>query len=133
MSGKTHKELSLTLIHQGKVRDIYAIDNDYMLIVASDRLSAFDVIFDQPDTLHEREAIAKVCALRLNLAMPMLLDDMDNQVDTLFAALPERLYLLDDTGRVVYRTVVGSPGFDLDAWEGAIAQYCAVPAALAGA
>jgi len=92
-----------------------------------------DVIFDQPDTLHEREAIAKVCALRLNLAMPMLLDDMDNQVDTLFAALPERLYLLDDTGRVVYRTVVGSPGFDLDAWEGAIAQYCAVPAALAGA
>ena len=48
MSSKTHKELSLTLIHQGKVRDIYDIDNDYMLIVASDRLSAFDVIFDQP-------------------------------------------------------------------------------------
>ena len=48
MSGKTNKELSLTLIHQGKVRDIYDIDNDYMLIVASDRLSAFDVIFDQP-------------------------------------------------------------------------------------
>ena len=48
MCCKTHKELSLTLIHQGKVRDIYDIDNDYMLIVASDRLSAFDVIFDQP-------------------------------------------------------------------------------------
>ena len=48
MCGKTHKELSLTLIHQGKVRDIYEIDNDNMLIVASDRLSAFDVIFDQP-------------------------------------------------------------------------------------
>ena len=48
MPGKTHKELSLPLIHQGKVRDIYDIDNDYMLIVASDRLSAFDVIFDQP-------------------------------------------------------------------------------------
>ena len=48
MSGKAQKELSLALIHQGKVRDIYDIDNDYMLIVASDRLSAFDVIFDQP-------------------------------------------------------------------------------------
>ena len=48
MSGTTYKELSLALIHQGKVRDIYDIDNDYMLIVASDRLSAFDVIFDQP-------------------------------------------------------------------------------------
>ncbi len=48
MPGKAHKELSLALIHQGKVRDIYDIDNDYMLIVASDRLSVFDVIFDQP-------------------------------------------------------------------------------------
>ena len=48
MPAFTHKELSLPLIHQGKVRDIYDIDNDNMLIVASDRLSAFDVIFDQP-------------------------------------------------------------------------------------
>ena len=48
MSAITHKELSLPLIHQGKVRDIYDIDKDNMLIVASDRLSAFDVIFEQP-------------------------------------------------------------------------------------
>jgi len=41
-------DFSLPLIHQGKVRDIYDIDKDNMLIVASDRLSAFDVIFDQP-------------------------------------------------------------------------------------
>ena len=35
---------SLTLIHQGKVRDIYAINDDTMLLVSTDRLSAFDVI-----------------------------------------------------------------------------------------
>lgn len=35
---------SLTLIHQGKVRDIYAIDDAIMLLVSTDRLSAFDVI-----------------------------------------------------------------------------------------
>ena len=35
---------SLTLIHQGKVRDIYAIDDKTMLLVSTDRLSAFDVI-----------------------------------------------------------------------------------------
>lgn len=34
----------LELLHQGKVRDIYAVDADRLLIVASDRLSAFDVI-----------------------------------------------------------------------------------------
>ena len=36
------------LIHQGKVRDSFAIDDDHMLIVASDRLSAFDVVMDDP-------------------------------------------------------------------------------------
>ncbi len=36
------------LIHQGKVRDSFAIDDRHMLIVASDRLSAFDVVMDDP-------------------------------------------------------------------------------------
>ena len=40
--------LSLPLLHQGKVRDIFDIDKDSMLIVTTDRLSAFDVVFDQP-------------------------------------------------------------------------------------
>jgi phosphoribosylaminoimidazole-succinocarboxamide synthase len=35
---------SLSLIHQGKVRDIYSIDDKTMLLVSTDRLSAFDVI-----------------------------------------------------------------------------------------
>ena len=35
---------SLPLIHQGKVRDIYAINDEIMLLVSTDRLSAFDVI-----------------------------------------------------------------------------------------
>ncbi len=44
---KSHIE-RLDLIARGKVRDIYAIDDEHMLIVATDRLSAFDVVFDQP-------------------------------------------------------------------------------------
>ena len=38
----------LELIARGKVRDIYAIDDAHMLIVTTDRLSAFDVVFSQP-------------------------------------------------------------------------------------
>jgi phosphoribosylaminoimidazole-succinocarboxamide synthase len=38
----------LTLINRGKVRDIYRVDATRMLIVASDRLSAFDVVLPQP-------------------------------------------------------------------------------------
>jgi phosphoribosylaminoimidazole-succinocarboxamide synthase len=39
---------SLPRIGKGKVRDIYAVGNDKMLIVASDRLSAFDVVLPDP-------------------------------------------------------------------------------------
>ena len=41
-------KLSLPLLHKGKVRDIFDIDDANMLIVTTDRLSAFDVVFDQP-------------------------------------------------------------------------------------
>lgn len=41
---------SLPLIQRGKVRDIYAIDAQSMLIVATDRLSAFDVVLPTPIT-----------------------------------------------------------------------------------
>jgi phosphoribosylaminoimidazole-succinocarboxamide synthase len=40
--------LSLPLLARGKVRDNYAVGDDRILMVASDRLSAFDVIMDQP-------------------------------------------------------------------------------------
>jgi phosphoribosylaminoimidazole-succinocarboxamide synthase len=39
---------SLKLRHRGKVRDIYDIDDRHMLIVTSDRLSAFDVVLTDP-------------------------------------------------------------------------------------
>ena len=38
----------LPLIHQGKVRDSFALDEDHMMIVASDRMSAFDVVLPDP-------------------------------------------------------------------------------------
>ena len=41
-------EMALHKIYSGKVRDLYEIDAERMLMVASDRLSAFDVILDDP-------------------------------------------------------------------------------------
>ncbi|KAB2319688.1 phosphoribosylaminoimidazolesuccinocarboxamide synthase [Betaproteobacteria bacterium SCN1] len=39
---------SLPLVHRGKVRDIYAVGDDRLLIVTTDRLSAFDVVMPTP-------------------------------------------------------------------------------------
>jgi phosphoribosylaminoimidazole-succinocarboxamide synthase len=49
MSGLLETNLkSLPLLHRGKVRDIYAVGDDKLLVVQTDRLSAFDVILDDP-------------------------------------------------------------------------------------
>src|SRR5438093_9400073 len=39
---------SLKLLGRGKVRDMYAVDGDRLLIITSDRLSAFDVVLPDP-------------------------------------------------------------------------------------
>ena len=40
-------ELGLTHLYRGKVRDLFAVDDDHLLMVASDRLSAFDVVMHE--------------------------------------------------------------------------------------
>ena len=39
---------SLKHLYRGKVRDSYEVDDDHILMVVSDRISAFDVVFDDP-------------------------------------------------------------------------------------
>jgi len=41
-------DLGLTPIYTGKVRDLYEVDEQHLLMVASDRLSAFDVVMAEP-------------------------------------------------------------------------------------
>jgi len=41
-------ELPLPLVRRGKVRDVYAVDDETLLLVASDRVSAFDVVMREP-------------------------------------------------------------------------------------
>jgi len=55
---ETHID-NLELIERGKVRDIYAIDDAHMLIVTTDRLSAFDVVFAEPIP-HKGELLTEV-------------------------------------------------------------------------
>jgi phosphoribosylaminoimidazole-succinocarboxamide synthase len=51
----------LKKIHQGKVRDIYDVDADHLLIVTTDRLSAFDVVLPDPIP-HKGEVLTRISA-----------------------------------------------------------------------
>ena len=47
--------LPLPLVHSGKVRDLYAVGDDHLLLLASDRLSAYDVVL--PTAVPDKGAV----------------------------------------------------------------------------
>jgi phosphoribosylaminoimidazole-succinocarboxamide synthase len=53
--------ISLPYVHSGKVRDIYAVGDDQLLMVTSDRLSAFDVVLAEP-ILHKGRVLTAISA-----------------------------------------------------------------------
>jgi phosphoribosylaminoimidazole-succinocarboxamide synthase len=53
--------LPLPHLYSGKVRDIYAVGDDQLLMVTSDRLSAFDVVLDEP-ILHKGRVLTAISA-----------------------------------------------------------------------
>ena len=48
MSAHYRDQLDLPLVHAGKVRELYAIDDDRLLMVATDKISAFDFVLTSP-------------------------------------------------------------------------------------
>ena len=47
MTGVASTTLPLTVLRRGKVRDVYEVDADRLLVVATDRVSAFDVVMGE--------------------------------------------------------------------------------------
>ena len=62
MSETVHRsDLDLPLLHRGKVRDVYEVNDNELLMVASDRVSAFDVVLPQP-VPHKGEVLTLITA-----------------------------------------------------------------------
>ena len=78
--------ISLKKIYSGKVRDLYEIDDQRMLMVASDRLSAFDVILDDPIP-SKREILTQISNFWFNKLAHIMPNHFTG--DTVFDVLPE--------------------------------------------
>jgi phosphoribosylaminoimidazole-succinocarboxamide synthase len=89
---------SLPLIHKGKVRDIYAIDDQRMLIVTTDRLSAFDVVMPTPIP-----AKGKVLTAVADFWFRKLAHILPNQ---LTGDAPESVVAADEVEQVAGRAIV---------------------------
>jgi hypothetical protein len=81
------------------------------------------ILFAQPTSYGERAEVARVCSIKLELAIPTLVDHMDNSTDLKYYALPDRLYLIGRDGRIAYRGGPGPFGFVAAELEEAIEKY----------
>jgi Iodothyronine deiodinase len=66
-----------------------------------------NVCYAQPKTLAQRIAIARDFAERFHFPLPLGIDPMTNLADRLYAGWPERLYVIDESGKIVYRGGLG--------------------------
>ena len=66
-----------------------------------------DVCYAQPKTLEQRMAIANDFTKRFKYPLPFGVDDMSNAADLAYSAWPERLYIIDENGRIAYRGGMG--------------------------
>ena len=62
-----------------------------------------NVCYLQPKTLDQRVAIANDFTKRFEFALPLAIAEMSNAANDAYAAWPERLYILDEDGRVSYK------------------------------
>ncbi|MCE9582550.1 MAG: hypothetical protein K8T20_08665 [Planctomycetes bacterium] len=69
------------------------------------------VVFEQPRSDSARQDAAGACCSRLKVAMPCVVDSLDNAVDEAYAAWPERLFVVDAAGRIAFATEQGPWGY----------------------
>jgi hypothetical protein len=66
-----------------------------------------DVCYAQPKTFEQRVAIANDFTKRYKFPLPFGIDEMSNAANDAYAAWPERLYIIDEGGRIAYRGGMG--------------------------
>lgn len=72
------------------------------------------VVYTQPTTIDERRELARAFVDQMDVETETLLDDIENTAMACYAAWPERFYVIDTSGRIVYKGGIGPFYFDPD-------------------
>ena len=88
------------------VREAHPSDGWWMM---SNQRAGIDL--SQPKIDSDRRTIAKTCQKHLDIDIPFLVDGIDDAVGSIYSGMPNRLYLIDQTGRIVFKNGRGPFGF----------------------
>jgi len=83
------------------------------------------VLIATTTTAEERHEVAGVCATRLGIELPALVDEPDDRVERAYTGWPDRLYVIDRDGAVAYKSAAGPFGFKPAEAEAALARLLA--------
>ena len=70
-----------------------------------------DVLVASTKTTDERYKAAGICVTKLNIELPAVIDGPDNRVERAYTGWPDRLYVVDRSGRIAYKSAAGPFGF----------------------
>ena len=92
-----------------------------------------NVVFANPRSYDEKSEVAGLCALKLGIEFPTLIDDFHSSTEMAYTGWPDRLYVIDRDGRIAYKAKPGPFGFQPEEMEAALKPLVPPAAASPGA
>jgi Iodothyronine deiodinase len=78
------------------------------------------VVFASPKDEEERALVAGACVRKLGIEIPAVIDEFGNSTERAYTGWPDRLYIIDRSGRVAYKAKPGPFGFKSDELRAAL-------------
>lgn len=69
------------------------------------------MVFKDPVAYDERVDLADTCSTQLGIEFPALVDKLDNSTESAYTAWPDRIYVIDVDGRIIFKSDAGPFGF----------------------
>jgi len=80
------------------------------------------VLYPSPVSAEERTTTALACVRKLGIEIPAVLDHIDNRTERAYTAWPDRLFLIDRSGTIAFKSAPGPYGFSTKDLETAIRE-----------
>lgn len=70
-----------------------------------------EIAIAQPKTFEERLGVANTCHAKLKMGIPLVVDELDDRVGHAYSGMPSRLYIIDQSGKIAFKSGRGPFGF----------------------
>jgi peroxiredoxin len=80
-----------------------------------------NVVFASPKNEEERALVAGACVRKLGIKLPAVVDEFGNSTESAYTGWPDRLYVIDNQGKIAYKSKPGPFGFKPDELKAALA------------